>query len=306
MKISALRFLFTALVFLPLIPSFAEEPPAPLEILATNTIIADVARQVGGEYVRVESLLAPDTDPHSFQPAPSDVSRIVSCDALLMNGLGLEQSLATLIANSGSRAVMVELSAGLPARRLGRDYDGHHDHDHGDFDPHVWFDPNLVMLWAGKIADALAGLDSLHAGVFYDNAERYRAQLVELDAWIRAQVETIPPGRRKLVSDHDQFGYFCDRYGLESAGAVIPGFSTLSEPSARELAALEDAIRAQKVTAVFVGNTVSPVLAKRVADDTGARLITLYTGSLTSADGAAPTYLAFMRHDVATIVDALK
>lgn len=279
---------------------------APLSVLAANTIIADVARQVGGDYVRVESLLAPDTDPHSFQPTPADVSRIAACDALLLNGLGLERSLETLIAGSGRRGAMIELSAGIVARHFGHDHADHHDHDHGDLDPHVWFDPFLVMEWSEEIARIFSRLDSTHVEYFLENAEHYLVQLAELDEWIRAQVETIPPENRKLVSDHDQFGYFCERYGLKNAGAIIPGFSTLSEPSARELAALEDAIRAQKVKAVFVGNTVSPVLARRVADDTGARLVTLYTGSLTAQSGAAPSYIEFMRYNVNAIVNALR
>lgn len=277
----------------------------PLQVLASNTIIADVIGQVGGDYIQVTSLLEPGTNPHSFQPTPSDVSLIASADVLFLNGLGLEQSLEPLIAGAGKHAKIVELSAKIPARHFEHG-EYHHDHTHKDFDPHVWFDPNLVMLWVDEIANTLSDLDSSHAEAFRVNAESFRTQLVDLDAWIREQVSQIPTDNRRLVGDHDQFGYFCDRYGLENAGAIIPGFSTLSEPSARELAVLEDAIRAQKVKAVFVGNTVNPTLARRVAEDTGAKLITLYTGSLTDASGAAPSYLEFMHYNVTAIVNALK
>jgi len=298
------KLIFLTFSFLMILMSARADGRAPLNVLAANTIIADVARQVGGETVRVESLLKPDTDPHSFQPTPSDVSRIAACDVLLLNGLGLEQSLQTLIAGSGGRGDIIEISDGIAARHFGHDHDDHHDHD--DLDPHVWFDPILVREWTEEIARVFSRLDSMNAERYRENAERYRARLSELDEWIRAQVETIPPVRRKLVSDHDQFSYFCARYGLENAGAIIPGFSTLSEPSARELAALEDAIRAQNVKAVFVGNTVNSSLARRVAEDTGAKLVTLFTGSLTEAGGAAPTYLDFMRFNVNVIVSALK
>ncbi len=115
----------------------------------------------------------------------------------------------------------------------------------------------------------------------------------------------MPQANRLLVSDHTSFRYFGRRYGFEQVGSLVPGYSTLSEPSAQELAKLEDAVRARGVPAVFVGSTVSPKLAERVARDTGVALVPLYTGSLSAPDGPAPDYLAFMRYNVTAIVGAL-
>ena len=134
----------------------------------------------------------------------------------------------------------------------------------------------------------------------------YRQELIDLDQWILEQVAQIPEANRELVTDHQLFIYFANRYGFEQIGAIVPGYSTLSEPSAQELAQLEDAIRELGVRAIFVGNTVNPALAQRVANDTGTKLVFLYTGSLTEATGPAPTYLDYMRFNVQAIVEALK
>jgi manganese/iron transport system substrate-binding protein len=181
-----------------------------------------------------------------------------------------------------------------------------HEHEHAAGDPHTWFDPNLVMVWVENIAKTLSEKDPQNAATYQKNAADYTAQLRELDQWIRQQVETIPPENRQLVTDHKAFGYFAERYGFTQVGAVLPGFSTLAEPSAQELAALEDAIRQQGVKAIFVGTTINPNLAQRVADDTGVKLVYLYTGSLSEKDGPASTYLDFMRYNVNAIVEALK
>ena len=173
-------------------------------------------------------------------------------------------------------------------------------------DPHVWTDPRLVSLWAERTAQALGELDPANAATYQANAAAYQQQLSELDAWIEAQVAQIPAGNRKLVTDHETFNYFADRYGFQTVGAVIPGFSTLAEPSAQELAALEDAIRSLGVKAIFVDSTVNPALAERVAQDTGTRLVRVYSGSLSEAGGEAGTYLDYMRFNTNAIVSALR
>ncbi len=185
-------------------------------------------------------------------------------------------------------------------------HEGEHGHDHAGGDPHVWFDPNLVMVWTENVAKVLSEKDAQNAELYRKNAEAYLNQLRELDAWIRQQVEDVPADNRLLVTDHLAFGYFASRYGFTQVGAVLPGFSTLAEPSAQELAALEDAIRQLGVKAIFVGTTVNPNLAQRIAEDTGVKLVYLYTGSLSEQDGPASTYLNFMRYNVNAIVEALR
>jgi ABC-type Zn uptake system ZnuABC Zn-binding protein ZnuA len=180
------------------------------------------------------------------------------------------------------------------------------DGEPGGLDPHVWQDPNNVMVWVRNMASAFSEADPQHAADYAANADAYLQELTSLDTWIREQVAKIPGENRRLVTEHATFGYFAARYGFEQIGAVIPSVSTGSAPSARELAALEDAIRAHGVKAVFVGSTVNPDLSRRVADDTGIRLVTLFTDSLSAPGGGAGTYLEFMRFNVNAILEALQ
>ena len=149
-------------------------------------------------------------------------------------------------------------------------------------------------------------LDPAHAATYKANADAYRAQLRDLDAWVRAQVATIPAENRKLVTDHATYAYFAERYGFEQIGAVVPGYSTAAQPSAQSLADLEDRIAAYGVKAVFVGKTVNPALAQRVASDTGIRLVFLYSGSLTESGGEADSYLSYVKYNVMAVVEGLK
>lgn len=280
--------------------------PAPsrggrLQVVATTTIVGDVVKQIGGDAIDLQVLLPPGVDPHAFEPTPQDVARLAGARVIFANGAGLEGFLESLLANAGGQAEIVHVSDGIALRRV----QGGHD-EGGEADPHVWTDPNNVVVWTRNIEATLVRLDGANAARYQANAEAYRAKLQDLDAWVRAQVAQIPEANRRLVVDHEAFGYFADRYGFQQVGAVIPSFSTLAEPSAQELAALETAIRQQGVKAVFAGSTVNPKLARRVAADTGIQLVPLYTGSLTAPGGEAPSYLDYMRHNVAAIVKALK
>jgi ABC-type Zn uptake system ZnuABC Zn-binding protein ZnuA len=167
-------------------------------------------------------------------------------------------------------------------------------------------DPNNVKIWVENIRAALTAADPAGEEIYRANAQAYLAKLDELDAWVRQQVEQIPPQNRKLVTDHLLFGYFAERYGFEQIGAIIPGYSTAAQPTAQELAAIEDAIREFGVKAVFVGKTINPTLAQRVAEDTGIQLVGLYHGSLSAAGGEAATYLDYIRYNVTQMVNALK
>ena len=180
-----------------------------------------------------------------------------------------------------------------------------HGHAHGEFDPHVWMDPTLVAVWAEEIAEALAGVDPEHGADYAERAEALAGELHALDAWVRERVAAVPRDRRILVTDHDVFGYFADRYGFTVLDTIITGFSTLSEPSARHLANLREAIAEHGVPAIFVGLTVSSHVAQVIADDLGIEVVSVYTGSLSEPDGPAATYQDFIRTNVERIVAAL-
>lgn len=279
-------------------------PAARLKVVATTSIVGDVVRQVGGEYIDLDVLLPLGADPHGFEPSPRDIARIAGADLVFANGAGLEEFLQPLIRSAGGDAPVVEVSAGV---RLieGQGGGEHPAEDAHTYDPHVWMDPNNVMIWVENIKNALSENDPGNAAVYAENAAGYRGQLQQLDAWIRGQAESVPAGRRSLVVDHLAYSYFAERYGFTQAAAIIPGFSTLSEPSAQEIALLEKTIREMQIKAIFVGNSINPALAERIAADTGAQIVRLYSGSLSEPGGEADTYLNYMRYNVNAIITAL-
>lgn len=293
-----------------LIGAAAAAPAAPLRVLATTPIAADVAAAIAGPDAQVESLLPKDADAHAFQPRPSDAARMARADLILLNGLGMESSLSSLL-SSADKSKQVTLSEGIQPRRMSAECpscaaEGSHAHE-GDLDPHVWMNPVNVAHWADRIAETLSARDPAHAENYRARAKDYRQRMDELDRWIRSEIDAIPESKRRLVSDHESYGYFCDRYGFSRDGfSVLPGFSTLAQPSARDLARMEDALRELKVPVIFIGMTSSSSLPERVAQDAGIRVVKLYACTLSAAEGPAPDYPSMMRHNVRAIVEALK
>jgi ABC-type Zn uptake system ZnuABC Zn-binding protein ZnuA len=280
-------------------------PGDKLQVVATTSIVRDAVANVGGDLIDLQLLIPVGTDPHGFEPRPQDVTALAEADVIMANGAGLETFLDRMLESTGAAYRVVQVSEGIDLLSL----DGHgaegSDHGDGETDPHTWTDPNNVMVWVENVRAALGALDPTHAVDYERNAAAYRTELEALDAWIREQVGRIPEGQRKIVSDHETFGYLAHRYGLTQTGAIFAGGTTLAQPSAKELAALEAAIKELGVKAIFVGSTVSPDLARTIAEDTGIRLVILYTGSLTQG-GEADTYLDYMRYNVSAIVDALR
>ncbi len=332
------RIAFTWLVALTIAAGFAGAAFG-LNVVATTTIVADVVRAVAGEDVDVITLLPANADPHAFQPTPNDAVVLSEADVVFLSGADLEADLADILATTNglivdlSTRVALRESASLEHHHEGEASDhedtDHHEHEdedsehgdadhehedeeheheehsHGVYDPHVWFDPTNVMIWTSAIERTLADLDPENASDYASRAATYRRALADLDLWIWDQVGRIPNERRNLVTDHLSFGYFAARYGLRQVGTIFPGTSTLSEPSARELAELIDTIRELGVPAIFVGTTVNPALAETVAADTGTVMVVLYTGALSEATGPAATYIEFMRFNTEAIVEGL-
>lgn len=272
-----------------------------LKVVATTTILGDVVGAIGADTIDLSVLLPTGIDPHGFEPTPQDVTRVADADLIFANGAGLEEFLAPLLENAGAGDKTVSVSEGIDLLESSGQAD-----EHASSDPHVWMDPNNVSIWAEAIQTALSEADPANASVYEANARAYKEQLHTLDGWVWEQVNQIPAENRKLVTDHLVFAYFTKRYGFEQVGAIVPGYSTLAQPAAQDLAALEDAIRALHVRAVFVGNTVNPALSRRVSEDTGTRLVFLYTGSLSEPGGPASTYIELIRYNVNAIVEALK
>ncbi len=270
-------------------------------VLAVESFLADIAQNVAGDRLKVDVLLAPGVDPHSFQPSPADAKRVSAAQVLIVNGAGFEAFLGDLVTASGSEARVIEASAGLESRLTAT------GGEEGEPDPHFWLDPIMVKTYVGNIRDGLAAEDPAGGAEYGRNAEAYQAELDELDAWIASQVERIPSERRLLVTNHESLGYFADRYGFQLVGTLLPGVSSGASPSAQDLAKLEDDIRRLGVPAIILETGSDPKLAQRVAQDTGVRVVTeVHTHSLGAAGGSAGTYLDMMRYNTAVIVDALR
>ncbi|MEJ2545959.1 MAG: metal ABC transporter substrate-binding protein [Calditrichaceae bacterium] len=276
-----------------------------MSILATTTIIADVVNTICGDIADVESLLPPGASPHSFEAIPNDVIKIAQADIIFINGGGLERSLDKLINKPDVKFKTISLSEKIDF--LHTTNSEHSDaHDDDLIDPHVWMDPNNVIIWVNTIERILCAKDSAHCDHYKENADIYRGKLKELDIWITEQLKSINESNRKIVTDHRMLGYFGSHYGLEQAGTIVPGFSSLAEPSAREIAQLEDEIKKLNIKAILVGINMNQALAERIAQDRSIKLIRFYTGSLSEKGGPADTYLKYMQFNTLAIVEALK
>jgi ABC-type Zn uptake system ZnuABC Zn-binding protein ZnuA len=284
--------------------------PAPtLRALAVETFLADIAQNVAGERIKIESLVPLGLDPHSFEPTPQDLARIANSEVLILNGSGLEAWAADLLETMDGNRTVIVASDGLTPRAL--DERAHEDDEHAgdeyDNDPHFWLDPRHVQRYVENIRDGLSAVDPAGKETYTQNAANYMRQLDTLDAWIKQQVNTIPPEQRLLVTNHESLGYFADRYGFQIIGTVIPSVSSGASPSAQELAALVEHIRETGARAIFLESGANPELAEMLASETGVKVVTeFYTHSITAADGPAPTYIKMMEENVGAIVEALK
>lgn len=287
-----------------------------LRVVATTSIVGDVVSRVGGDDIELTVLIPLGSDLHTFQPTPQDAAAIAKAHLVVTNGAGLEGGwMSKLLENAGGKRPLVPASAGVTLRQGGHhhheeeegadEHEEEEEHEHEGNDPHVWFDVKNVVAWTRNVEQALAALDPAKADEYHQNAANYTAELQELDAWIEAQVKQIPAERRKLVTSHEAFGYFCDRYGLEQVGAVFP-VTTEAQPSAKDLAQLQEAIKTEGVQAVFAETTVNPALVEQLARDSGIKVVTLYTGSLGKPGSEADSYVKLMRYDVEAITTALR
>ena len=270
----------------------------PLPVVASFSILADMVRQIGGGLVAVTSLVPADGDAHEYQPKPSDLRALKAAKLVVLNGLGLEGWIERLIQSSGYAGPVVVASAGVTARRLDT-------HGTAQTDPHAWQDLTNGAIYARNIADGLVRAGPADAGIFHARANEYVGRIEQIDAWVQAQLDSIPEARRKILTSHDAFGYFGARYGVEFRG--VQGIDTDAEPSAREIAALVRQIRAENIRAVFVENMTNPKLAQAVARETGAVVgPVVYSDALSPPGGPADTYLGMFRHNVPLFVRAMR
>lgn len=293
-----------------------------LRVVATTNAVGDVVARVGGEAIDLMVLLPVGADPHGFVATPRQLAAIVDADLVFLSGFGFEEGLRGLLEQVAADVPVVSISEGVVGIPLteGAEEPAHEgeeseaggpglverDHAEGGVDPHVWFDPTIVMQWSRNAAAALGELVPADQQDYQGRADAYVEELQDLDARIKEALATIPSARRVIVTDHFVFGYFAQRYGFEVVGAVIPAYSSSASASPQDLAALLEAIEQHGVKAVFVGLSANPVAAEALARDAGIQVVRLYTESLGEPDGTASSYIAMMEYNVSAIVEALR
>lgn len=269
-----------------------------LQVVTSITVLADIARQIGGDTVEVRSLVGPNGDAHVYEPTPQDAQAVTKAGLVVVNGLELEGWMDRLVAASGTKATVVVATDGVPTRKM--DEDGQEITD-----PHAWNSAANGAIYAANIAKALAAADPAHAAAYQANGAKYEAELKDLDAWARSEVATIPAAKRKVITSHDAFGYLGAAYGIEFHAPV--GFSTESEASAGDIARLIDQIKQEHIKAVFIENATDPRLVQQVAKASGAEMGgELYAEALSTADGPASTYAKMFRYNISLLVAGMK
>jgi len=267
-------------------------PKAGPKVVTSIELFADLIRQVGGERAQVTALVPASADPHTYEPVPSKVVDISKADLVLINGVGLEETLMDVIKNNVRSGVpIVEMSAGLPVLEAG---------NQGTGNPHLWLNVRNGMHYVEAARDALIQVDPAGEAEYGANAQKYLAELADLDRQVEQSIASIPAERRKLVTFHDAFPYLAERYGLELVGVVVrsPG----QEPSAGEVADLARTIRAESVPAVFKEPQFSARVLELAAEDAGVEVCSLYSDAF---QGEVDSYVKLMQFDASELVRCL-
>ncbi len=267
-----------------------------VHVTATTTQVADLVRNVAGQEAEVDGILAPNSDPHDYEPRPSDAAAVAEADAIFSSGGDLDLWLDQIVESAGSEAPSLALIDAVTTIQAAD----------AEADPHWWQDPHNAIEAAEAIRDELSEVDPDGAATYSANARRYIATLRELDSQIAACIDRVPPAERKLVTSHDSLGYFADRYGLTVVGAAIPASTTQAQASAGETADLIDLIRSEGVNAIFPEAGVSEKLEEAIAGQTDAVVGgQLWADALGPEDSNGSTYVRALAANAETLVDGL-
>jgi len=267
---------------------------APIRVVASFSILADLTRAVGGDAVEVTSIVGPGGDAHVYQPTPADAGRIEAATLLVANGLGLDDWLRRLAEAAHYRGPIIIASAGIGPLLTG-----------GAPDPHEWQDIANARVYAASIAAALEAADPDRADLYRQRAAAYDAELADLDRSVRAAIDTVPSVQRRVITSHDAFAYYGRAYGVTFLAPV--GMDEESEPSAAAVAALIRQIRTAGTRALFVENMTDPRLIRHLAEEAGARIGgTLFADALSPPGEGGDTYVTMMRHNTEALVAAMR
>ena len=269
-----------------------------VETVASFTVLADIVQQVGGEHVKVKSLVGPNGDPHSFEPTPQDSQALSKADVVFVSGLGMEGWMDRLVQASGYKGKVVVASEGVDTRKMEED-------GKTITDPHAWNSAHNGAIYASNVMNALIAADPQDAAYFRQRGTAYISQLNQLDSWAQKTFSGVPAAKRKILTSHDAFGYFGQRYGVQFLAPV--GFSTESEASASDVASLIKQLKSEKIHSYFIENQTDPRLVQQIATATGAQPGgELYPEALSEKDGPAASYVAAFKHNVESIAASMK
>jgi len=306
-----------------------------ITVVATTTQVQDFVKVIAGDKVTLVGLLKPNIDPHDFEPGPAEQKSLAEAEVIVKNGVGLDKWLDAAVKAADTSAKVIDASAGVTLREGGDEHATEHsagasetdhaaehsagasetdhaaEHSAGETaggDPHIWHNPLNAKIMVDNITTALVAADAANAATYQANQTAYNVELDALDAEIQSKINTLT--NKKLVTNHDAFGYYVDRYGLEFVGAVIPSFDTSAEPSAADVTDLVAQIKDAGVKAIFAESSLAPSLTETIGRDAGVTVVegddSLYGDTLGPVGSAGETYLKMMRHNTETIVNALK
>ncbi|OGB83391.1 MAG: metal ABC transporter substrate-binding protein [Burkholderiales bacterium RIFOXYD2_FULL_59_8] len=301
MKRSTLKHLaLSVLTAFGLVP-MAATADAPVEVVASFSILGDLVQVIGGERVHVVTLVGPDADAHSFEPSPADAKAILKSSLFVINGLGFEPWADKLAKAANYTGQTLIASKGIKVRQLPLEQ----GHPHAEVDPHGWQDPNHVALYVKNITHALSRIDQAYASSYQKNSEKYIRELNLLDQFAKNQIQGIPVAKRQVITSHDAFGYFADRYQVRFLAPQ--GLNADIEPSARQVAQLIRQIKQEQIKAVFLENMSNPKLLAQITQDTGVTLgPKLYVDALSGPRQPGSSYLKMMRYNINQLVEGMQ
>jgi ABC-type Zn uptake system ZnuABC Zn-binding protein ZnuA len=275
-------------------------PAQVIDVVTTTTQITDFAKNIGGDQVKIYPVLKANVDPHDYEPTPADLDAVANADVVVRNGVDLEKWFGDTIRSASPKGPIIDASRGLTIRNA--------TSDEPEGDPHIWHDPQNAKVMVANIAHAFEAVDPAATPMFEANLAAYSAKLDALDADIKAQVATLT--NKKLVTNHDAFGYYIAHYGLEFVGSVIPSFDSQAELSPGDINDLVANIKAQDVKAVFSESSLPPKTAEAIASEAGVKIVAgddaLYGDTLGPPGSDADTYLTMMEHNTKEIVANLR
>jgi manganese/zinc/iron transport system substrate-binding protein len=287
----------------PTLSSMTYSGSGPIKVVCTTGMVEDLVKNVGGAHVEASALMGAGVDPHLYKSSPEDVSRLNAADIIFFSGLHLEGKMGDIFVRLARKKPTYAVAEAVPEDRILTLAENQHD-------PHVWFDVSLWSAAAGFIGEALAAFDPPHASDYKSNAAKYRAELDKLHAECKEQLAKVPRERRVLVTAHDAFQYFGRAYDLEVKG--IQGISTESEAGVKEVNQLVDFLVERRIKAVFVETSVSErnILSLREGCKARGHDVKiggeLFSDAMGKPDTPEGTYIGMVRHNVHTIVEALR